>query len=261
MKQYETLDQVYEAANQYYENIMEDCFGGLHKLFAASYPNENREDVKQLFSVIAWELCKVKAEIERMKFLQDPDLIPERFIDHLAHMFGISSFPRYMYPEEKRRFISRAYEINKYKGTKVGLEMLLKVLLPFDEIRLFPMYQRGLRRYYENNDFTGGKRAGSSDSDYISKVIAGYPIDYRIAGPSTYPTGVVIGIVIKGNRTRNVVNGTINRVLPLIEEFIPENAFYEIRLITPVFEEHDVIFAGSNIYYNGQKLIYKGDTD
>ncbi len=106
MKQYEIDQQIYEAENQFYENIMEDCFGGLQKLFASSYPNHSDEDLKQIFAVIAWELCKVKAEIEKLKLLRDPDRVPVNFLEPLAHMFGIEEFPLRAHPEREKKIPS-----------------------------------------------------------------------------------------------------------------------------------------------------------
>ncbi len=64
MKLYETPEEYYEAIEQHYENVAEDCFGGLQKLFAASYPQSD-SSLSEVFAVIAWELCKVKTEIEK----------------------------------------------------------------------------------------------------------------------------------------------------------------------------------------------------
>lgn len=243
IQQYDELDVLYEDINSTYESIMEDCFGGLHKLFAASFPNHSDEDLKEIFAVIAWELCKAKAEIEKLKYLRDPDRVPEKFIAPLAAMLGIKEFPLRAFPEEQRRYLAYAYEIQKYKGTRYGLELLLKSLMPFDDISLFPMYRRGLRRYFANNDYTGGRRAGTQDAETLAKMEAGLPLGFLTQGIRSYPTGVYICIRLHGSRTDKVVKGLLTRIEPIIREFMPENAFFEVRLYKyQYFGPDDVIF-------------------
>lgn len=258
MKQYEELNLLYEDVNTHYENVMRDCFGGLHKLFAASYPNTDNSDLKEVFAVIAWELCKVKAEIEKLKYLRDPDRVPAQFIKPLAAMFGITEFPNMPYPEDQRRYMSFAYELQKYKGTRYGLELLLKSLMPFDEVKLLPMYRRGLRTFYPNNDYTGGRMAGSTLPSHIAELSAGLPVDWRTAGSTSYPTGIYICVTRSGARNDKVIKGALNRIEPILKEFMPESGFYKIVVVGSLVDPYAITF-GSNEMTIGGELVTIGN--
>jgi hypothetical protein len=256
MQQYETLNQVYEAANQHYERVMDDCFGGLHKYFAASYPNLVDTDLEQVFAVIAYELCKAKAEIERVKWLRDPDRVPDRFIAPLAEMYGIKDFPNATYPEEQRRYMSFAYEIQKYKGTHYGLELLLKSFMPYDEIRLMPMYRRGLRFFNPNNDYSGGRMAGSQDPDFLVQSSAGMPVDSLTQGSKSYPTGIYICVTVTELRTKRVIQGLLKKIEPIIKEFMPENGFYKIVFVNAWLDPYALTYQQQSLTYQQETVTY-----
>ncbi len=56
-----------------------------------------------------------------MKHLRDPDRVPVQFIDALAAMSGITQFPGKAHPEEKRKYLAYAHEIQNIKALNMVL--------------------------------------------------------------------------------------------------------------------------------------------
>lgn len=227
---YETLGQAYEAGQSYYEAVRQDCFGGLHELFAASYPGAST-DIQELFAVIAWELCKVRAEIARMTWLRRAERMPPQFIRPLAEMFGVPNFPDTAFPEEQRRFVALSLEALKYKGSRYGLELILKSLLPFDQLDVALTYRYGLRSYWPNNDYTGGRSFWRGNVDRQNDRARGLVVDSLSFGPRSQPNGILITVQKGGARTQRVIQGALDKALPLIEAFVPHNTAYRVRIV------------------------------
>lgn len=223
---YEALGLAYEQDGLTYEGAS-TCAQDLVKLL----PSRSSPELKQLALVLADELCKVKSLVSASNDVMDHTVTPKQFLPLLAQLLALRGFPYGVSTDEQRRFIEIALEVNRYKGSKYALEVILSTLYGLADARIVQTFAnvfstwRGL-----GNGYQGGETWTLGDAETQSLRQLGVPVDAFIIDDEHYPTFVLITFDAILDPSLQSLQERIEYARTIVPNFLPEVCTWDLRI-------------------------------